>query len=117
MKRLSPLRSETDVALYISFSPQLIAGFVRLCSGLFKKVMLANSMAALADNIFNRVPAELTQASSWLGAIAYTFQIYFDFSGYSDMALGLGGGMFGFLRDYGTEPTSPSLFGDCTILF
>ncbi|MBR0249877.1 MAG: MBOAT family protein [Synergistaceae bacterium] len=107
------------VALYISFFPQLIAGPIvrynqieseietrnenfddfsegvrRFIYGLGKKVLLANFMAQIADNIFGYIinPSVLM---SWLGALAYTLQIYFDFSGYSDMAIGLGL-MFGF---------------------
>ena len=107
------------VALYISFFPQLIAGPIvrynqieseiserhedfanfsegvrRFIYGLGKKVLLANFLAVIADNIFGYIinPSVLM---SWLGAIAYTMQIYFDFSGYSDMAIGLGL-MFGF---------------------
>lgn len=113
------------VGLYISFFPQLIAGPIvqyndiaeqlgnrkvtfrklsigccRFVAGLAKKIILANSMAGLAENIFSWssigthsyvVPSSL----AWIGAIAYAFQIYFDFSAYSDMAIGLGL-MFGF---------------------
>ncbi len=110
-----------NVGLYISFFPQLIAGpivryetiaeeikhrkenaddffegFTRFIIGLGKKVLLANNVAIIADNVFGY--AELGTISmplSWIGAIAYTLQIYFDFSGYSDMAIGLGK-MFGF---------------------
>lgn len=107
------------VALYISLFPQLIAGPIvryqqieseimdrhesfeeftegmrRFIYGLGKKVLLANFLAQIADNIFDYVdnPSVMT---AWLGAVAYTLQIYFDFSGYSDMAIGLGR-MFGF---------------------
>ena len=107
------------VALYIAFFPQLIAGPIvrynqieseietrnenfddfsegvrRFIYGLGKKVLLANFMAQIADNIFEYIinPSVLM---SWFGALAYTLQIYFDFSGYSDMAIGLGL-MFGF---------------------
>lgn len=110
------------VGLYISFFPQLIAGpivryetvaheisnrkenlaefgkgFSRFIVGLGKKVLLSNSFALLADSCFNSVANgnTLSVALSWLGAIAYTLQIFFDFSGYSDMAIGLGR-MFGF---------------------
>ena len=107
------------VGLYISFFPQLIAGpivryntieneilnrkenpdefvngFSRFIIGLGKKVLLANSFAALADTAFDQT-GTLSLAFSWLGALAYTLQIYYDFSGYSDMAIGLGR-MFGF---------------------
>jgi D-alanyl-lipoteichoic acid acyltransferase DltB (MBOAT superfamily) len=61
--------------------------------GLARKVILANNMAMLADKMF--AASELSVVGAWLGAIAYTLQIYFDFSGYSDMAIGLGR-MFGF---------------------
>lgn len=110
-----------NLALYISFFPQLIAGPIvrysdvdeqinnrtvslekfslglrRFLYGLGKKVIISNCMAQLADSIFGLPFAELTTASAWLGAIAYTMQIYYDFSGYSDMAIGLGK-IFGFL--------------------
>ncbi len=112
-----------NVGLYVSFFPQLIAGpivryetvaeqiehreesfsdfstgVVRFCIGLGKKVLVANNMAVVADNAFGLIINGGFQASmgmAWLGAIAYTFQIFFDFSGYSDMAIGLGQ-MFGF---------------------
>ena len=58
-------------------------------------MLLANNFGYVADNIFTVIPSDLTSASAWLGVIAYTFQIYFDFSGYSDMAIGLGS-IFGF---------------------
>lgn len=109
-----------DLALYISLFPQLVAGpivryntiadqikkrihSVELFSdgirqfilGLSKKVILANPLGAIADTVF-AVPAEnLSTTTAWIGILAYTFQIYFDFSGYSDMAIGLGK-MFGF---------------------
>lgn len=111
-----------NLGLYISFFPQLIAGpivryetiaeeinnrketiddffdgFARFIVGLAKKVLLANNFALLADSVFNSCSSgdSLSVALSWLGAIAYTLQIFFDFSGYSDMAIGLGR-MFGF---------------------
>ena len=68
-------------------------GAYRFSVGLAKKVLLANQAGRLWDTI--SVSANLSTASAWLGAVAYTFQIYFDFSGYSDMAIGLGE-MFGF---------------------
>lgn len=107
------------VALYITLFPQLIAGpivryieveedilartetradfsqgFRRFVYGLGKKILIANFVAQIADNVFDSLvhPSVLM---AWLGAIAYTLQIYFDFSGYSDMAIGLGK-MFGF---------------------
>jgi len=109
-----PQRKLTDLSLYISFFPQLIAGPIvrykdvsdqltirflsptlfnngmyRFIIGLGKKVFIANAMAQLADTYFNVNPNELEMTTAWIGIIAYTFQIYFDFSGYSDMAIGL----------------------------
>ncbi len=108
------------VLLYICFFPQLIAGPIvkyrdineqisarqqspekvaqglrRFICGLAKKVIIANSMGQVADAIFNSDMSLISQAGSWIGIIAYIFQIYYDFSGYSDMAIGLGL-MFGF---------------------
>ena len=71
------------------------AGIMRFCWGLAKKVIIATSCSQIADTIFGMNLALLDTKSAWLGSIAYTFQIYFDFSGYSDMAIGLGM-MFGF---------------------
>lgn len=72
-----------------------LSGFFRFVIGLSKKVFIANTMAVYADSTFN-VPAEnLSAATAWTGMLAYTFQIYFDFSGYSDMAIGLAK-IFGF---------------------
>lgn len=106
--------------LYVSFFPQLIAGPIvrystvedeiinrkeswddvvtglnRFILGLAKKAILANGAAAVADTIYNGNAALYGTAMLWLAAFAYTMQIYFDFSGYSDMAIGLGR-MFGF---------------------
>lgn len=111
-------RSILGVALYISLFPQLVAGpivryttvawelghrqerfddfyagAVRFCFGLAKKMLLANNLGMLADEAFSA--AGLSAGAAWLGALGYTGQIYFDFSGYSDMAIGLGR-MFGF---------------------
>ncbi|WP_270506074.1 MBOAT family O-acyltransferase [Paraclostridium sordellii] len=108
------------LALYISLFPQLVAGPIvryqtvadqienrkhtmqkfengvsRFIIGLAKKVLLSNSLGMLADSVFNTQISELTVLSAWLGIIAYSLQIFFDFSGYSDMAIGLGN-MFGF---------------------
>ncbi|MCM1297037.1 MAG: MBOAT family protein [Muribaculaceae bacterium] len=108
------------VLLYISFFPQLIAGPIvkyrdiayeidnrstnlkeaalgmrRFICGLAKKVLIANAMAVVADAVFMQAPANVNIVGAWIGAIAYTMQIYYDFSGYSDMAIGLGR-MFGF---------------------
>lgn len=113
-------RSPLALGLYISFFPQLIAGPIvkyttvaheiegrvenwadfsygctRFLTGLGKKVLLANQMAVIADRVFSTDPADLSTPMAWLGSLCYTFQIYYDFSGYSDMAIGLGR-MFGF---------------------
>lgn len=112
-------KNPLDLALYISFFPQLIAGpivkyrevelalkersvsledfasgFRRFLYGLGKKVLIANQVAMAADTVFDAavLPA---LPYAWLGALSYTLQIYYDFSGYSDMAIGLGR-MFGF---------------------
>lgn len=112
-------RNIINVALYISLFPQLIAGPIvryqqiekeirdrkenfrcfsygvnRFIVGLAKKVIIANNVARIADEAFKYV-GTLSVAMAWLGAIAYALQIYYDFSGYSDMAIGLGR-MFGF---------------------
>ena len=109
-----------NLGLYISFFPQLVAGpIVRYSTiakeltdrkttwddftegvtcflrGLFKKIIFANNVAVVADAAFAGNISEHSILFSWLGALAYTLQIYFDFSGYSDMAIGLGR-MFGF---------------------
>ncbi len=112
-------KNPLSIALYVSLFPQLIAGPIvryrqisseiaarsesvseltqgmrRFIYGLAKKVLLANFLGQIADNIFEYVQAPSVM-TAWLGALAYTLQIYFDFSGYSDMAIGLGR-MFGF---------------------
>lgn len=110
-----------NVALYISFFPQLVAGPIvryetvseqienrqesfalfssgvnRFIVGFLKKVLIANNVAIVANIAYGaQVQGNLSMSMAWLGAIAYTLQIYFDFSGYSDMAIGLGK-MFGF---------------------
>ena len=66
------------------------SGVCRFCVGLAKKVLLANNIGALWDVYKAMDPTQLSLADAWLGALAFTFQIYFDFSGYSDMAIGLG---------------------------
>ena len=108
------------VGLYVSLFPQLIAGpivryetvakemkerhenwsdfsegTVRFLVGFLKKVLLANNMAIVADVAFSSPASDLGMSFAWLGAICYTLQIYFDFSGYSDMAIGIGK-IFGF---------------------
>lgn len=71
-------------------SDDRLLGFYRFCIGLAKKVLIANTMAIYADEILNGDIVNHSSGAVWLGIIAYTFQIYFDFSGYSDMAIGLG---------------------------
>ena len=108
------------LALYICLFPQLIAGPIvkyhdvaeqiesrevnfekvsygvkRFIIGLAKKMLIANTMGAIADKIFVQDPHTFSQAIAWLGSVAYSLQLYFDFSGYSDMAIGLGM-IFGF---------------------
>ena len=70
-------------------------GLRRFCLGLAKKVLIANTMAATADTLIGLSPSTLNAPCAWLAAFAYLMQIYFDFSGYSDMAIGLGR-VFGF---------------------
>ncbi|HLW68663.1 MAG TPA: MBOAT family protein [Gemmataceae bacterium] len=74
---------------------QVARGIRRFILGLAKKMLLANTFAHTADALFHLSPAELSFSAAWLGVICYTLQIYFDFSGYSDMAIGLGR-LFGF---------------------
>lgn len=109
-----------DLALYISLFPQLVAGpivryhdiaqqiFIRTHSvenfssgaqrfalGLAKKMLIANPLGAVADTAFATSGSDLTMPIAWIGIVAYSLQIYFDFSAYSDMAIGLGR-IFGF---------------------
>ncbi len=109
-----------DFAAFVTMFPQLIAGpivrysdvetqlrgrketfektskgILRFIIGLGKKVLLANKAGAIWDSVTAQLNGEMTISMAWIGAIAFTFQIYFDFSGYSDMAIGLGQ-MFGF---------------------
>lgn len=113
-------RSYRNLLLYVSFFPQLIAGpivryseiepqlmqrkttikgafygMTRFSMGLAKKVLLANYCGSVADKLLGADLAQSTTVGIWLGVIMYTFQIYFDFAGYSDMAIGMGR-MFGF---------------------
>ena len=113
-------RSYPRFLLYISLFPQLIAGpivryseiepqlsertvtsdgfftgLTRFCVGLGKKVLIANYCGEMTAQLLDGKTAGLTTVAAWLGILLYTFQIYFDFSGYSDMAIGLGR-MFGF---------------------
>jgi alginate O-acetyltransferase complex protein AlgI len=115
MARVKPASSLIDFGMYHSCFPQLIAGPIvryeeiesqvhrreirlddiyngvcQFCFGLGKKVILADNMGFIADKIFKVAPSSLDTPEAWLGVAAYTLQIYFDFSGYSDMAIGLG---------------------------
>jgi len=113
-------KNPVNIALYISLFPQLIAGPIvryhdissqitrratgiddfsygvrRFIIGLGKKVLVANVLGETADYIFSLPPDRVPVGLAWVGAVSYTLQIYYDFSGYSDMAIGLGR-MFGF---------------------
>lgn len=70
-------------------------GISRFCQGLFKKVFIANVAGEIAQNFLGKPPGEVSLLGEWFGLLMFTLQIYFDFSGYSDMAIGLGR-MFGF---------------------
>lgn len=108
-------KSLTSLALYISFFPQLIAGPIvkykdindqiesrtmsseklteglrRFSYGLGKKVLISNILAVYVDKIYGLEVSEISGAAAWIAAVFYTLQIYYDFSGYSDMAIGLG---------------------------
>jgi D-alanyl-lipoteichoic acid acyltransferase DltB (MBOAT superfamily) len=121
--KAEPQANPLYVGLYVSLFPQLIAGPIvryekiaseitnrhetyddvvvgmqRFIYGLAKKVLLSNYVAQIADNVFDYMSGNMTVGLAWLGAFSYTLQIYFDFSGYSDMAIGLGR-MFGFHFD------------------
>jgi alginate O-acetyltransferase complex protein AlgI len=110
------LRGPVSFAAYIAMFPQLIAGpivryreiadqlpqrrshrlddmaagFPRFALGLCKKTIIADSLSPMVDACFATPPNQMTFATAWLGAIGYTLQLFFDFSGYSDMAIGLG---------------------------
>ena len=121
-----PARNLRDYLLYVSLFPQLIAGPIvryhdvaqqlasrsysaerflegvwRFCFGLGRKVLIANVLGGIADKAFDPELTTLTPQVAWIGALCYTFQIYFDFSGYSDMAIGLGKMLgFDFLENF-----------------
>ncbi|WP_400191078.1 MBOAT family O-acyltransferase [Hymenobacter sp. B81] len=113
-REVKPANNLVDFFCFISLFPHLVAGpimryvdldrqlkqrdhsegkfavgIVFLVTGLLKKLIIADNVAPLADAVFN-APAGTTVGDAWLGALAYTMQIYFDFSAYSDMAVGLG---------------------------
>jgi len=73
----------------------LVCGVRRFIIGLFKKIVIADTLAVVANTVFDRAPSFNTVSSAWLGAICYALQLFFDFAGYSDMAIGMGR-MFGF---------------------
>lgn len=89
-----PIVRYADIEKNILHRPITVTGFsdgiFRFCMGLGKKILIADAMGEVADLVFGLPSGELTTALAWLGVIAYTLQIYFDFSGYSDMAIGLG---------------------------
>ena len=116
-KTAASLDNIADYALFIMLFPQLIAGPIvrynevaeqlvdrqanetidnkllgmyRFIIGLSKKMLIANIMAEYVDQVFAQPATEIGVGTAWLGILAYTFQIYFDFSGYSDMAIGIG---------------------------
>ncbi len=118
--KCKPQKSLLDLALYIAFFPQLIAGPIvryntiakylherrhslgsaaygvrRFIIGFAKKIIIANPLGEVADAIFSSSLGELNTTLAWIGIACYTMQIYFDFSGYSDMAIGLAR-LFGF---------------------
>ncbi len=124
-----------NVLLYISFFPQLIAGPIvkyhdiaqqievrtetaektavglkRFTAGLAKKLLIANAMGSVADSVFALAPGQVNVAVAWIGALTYSLQIYFDFSGYSDMAIGLAK-LFGFeiKENFDYPYTAPSI--------
>lgn len=119
-RKAEPRRDLPEFMLYLLFFPQLIAGPIvryhtissqitsrnhsvddvfegvyRFAIGLGKKVLIANQLGLVVDRIFAQSPSTLDPTIAWIGIFLYALQIYFDFSGYSDMAIGLGR-MFGF---------------------
>ena len=94
-----PIVKYKDVEDQLAYRPmnaqQIAGGIRRFIIGLSKKLLIADTIAVATDHVFALDKAELTAPLAWLGAVGYTLQIYFDFSGYSDMAIGLGA-MFGF---------------------
>ena len=133
----APLKSVFDYFTYILLFPKLIAGpivrfheiadqisdrssfensenrflgLTRFIIGLSKKVFIANTMGKLADDIFMMDMSSLGTTTAWIGIVAYSFQIYFDFSGYSDMAIGLGRFMgFKFIENFNNPYISQNI--------
>jgi alginate O-acetyltransferase complex protein AlgI len=114
-KTVEPQRSFIKLGTYIALFPQLIAGPIiryneiqpqltcrnfnrtnfydgikRFTFGLARKVIIANQIAIMVDDIFSRPPSEIPTLTAWIGIVGYTLQVYHDFAGYSDMAIGLG---------------------------
>ncbi len=132
-----PLRNFWDYQMYIILFPKLIAGPIiryhdfagqvydhtdyetsenklrglyRFAIGLGKKVLIANAVGTVADQVFSMPHQDLGTVAAWFGALSYTFQIYFDFSGYSDMAIGLGMMMgFRFPENFNNPYTATSV--------
>ena len=133
--QVKPMDKLTDYIVYIMMFPQLIAGpivkygdveqqlrhrvsppdeclhgFYRFVIGLSKKVLIADVIAVQADACFGGNLAALDMGTAWIGSLAYTMQLYFDFSGYSDMAIGLGRIMgFKFPENFNNPYTSKSI--------
>ena len=133
--QVKPMDKLTDYIVYIMMFPQLIAGpivkygdveqqlrhrtsppadclqgFYRFVIGLSKKVLIADVIAVQADAYFGGNLAALDMGTAWIGSLAYTMQLYFDFSGYSDMAIGLGRIMgFKFPENFDNPYTSKSI--------
>ena len=132
-----PLKNFWDYQLYIILFPKLIAGPIirfhefanqiydhtdyetaenrlrglsRFFIGLSKKVLIANVLGVTAEFVFSSTHSQISTSAAWFGALNYTFQIYFDFSGYSDMALGLGMMMgFRFPENFNNPYTATSI--------
>lgn len=134
-RRVKPAPNFTTYLLFLALFPHLIAGPIfryhdvasqllsrpfriedvrigveRFILGLAKKVIIADTMAEVANTVFGLRSTDLTTGFAWIGALAYAFQIYFDFSGYSDMAIGLGRMMgFRFLENFDSPYISKSI--------
>ncbi len=136
-KEHKPLTNFWDYQLYIILFPKLIAGpiiryhdladqisdrsssdtidnrltgFYRFIIGLAKKVLIANHMGLVADSVFSNSISGISSYTAWMAILAYTFQIYFDFSGYSDMAIGIGKMIgFRFPENFNNPYTSKSI--------
>jgi len=130
-----PARSAANFLLYVTLFPQLIAGPIiryrdvaiqidarthtldrflsgtwRFLLGLGRKVLIANPLGLVADKAFGHPVESLAMPQAWIGLLCYAFQIYFDFAGYSDMAIGLGRMMgFEFLENFNRPYTSRSI--------